>query len=33
MMVVPCDSATDESYMKRLCEMRQFARARGMHDP
>ncbi len=32
MMVVPCDSATDASYMKRLCEMRQFARARGMHD-
>ncbi|KAL0025651.1 hypothetical protein WJX77_001097 [Trebouxia sp. C0004] len=29
-MVVPCDSATDESYMKRLCEMRQFARARDL---
>lgn len=28
-LVVPCDSATDESYMQRLCEMRQFARARG----
>ncbi|KAL0033092.1 hypothetical protein WJX79_002778 [Trebouxia sp. C0005] len=29
-LVVPCDSATDECYMKRLGEMRQFARARDL---
>ncbi len=28
-LVVPCDAATDESYMERLREMRQFARERG----
>ena len=28
-LVVPCDSATDEAYMQRLCEMQQFARERG----
>jgi len=28
-LVVPCDSATDDSYMERLREMRQFARERG----
>lgn len=28
-LVVPCDAATDESYMDRLREMRQFARDRG----
>ena len=28
-LVVSCDSATDESYMRRLCEMHEFARARG----
>lgn len=29
-LVVPCESATDESYMSRLQEMRQFARDRGL---
>ena len=29
--VVPCDAASDESYMARLREMRQFARDRGKH--
>ena len=29
-LVVPCESATDESYMSRLQEMRQFARDRGV---
>ena len=28
-LVVPCDAASDESYMARLREMRQFARDRG----
>ena len=28
-MVVPCDAATDESYMERLREMREFARLRS----
>ena len=30
-LVVPCDAASDESYMARLREMRQFARDRGKH--
>ena len=29
LLVVPCDAASDESYMARLREMRQFARDRG----
>ena len=29
-LVVPCESATDEAYMSRLQEMRQFARDRGV---
>lgn len=28
-LVVPCDAASDDSYMARLREMRQFARDRG----
>ena len=32
LLVVPCDAASDESYMARLREMRQFARDRGEHD-
>ncbi len=28
-LVVPCDAATDDSYMERLREMREFARERG----
>ena len=27
--VVPCDSATDEAYMQRFCEMRDIVRSRG----
>ena len=30
--VVPCDAASDDSYMARLREMRQFARDRGKHE-
>jgi len=30
-LVVPCESATDESYMSRLHEMREFARNRGVN--
>ena len=30
-LVVPCDSATDDSYMSRLREMQQFARERGVY--
>ncbi len=30
-LVVPCDSATNDSYMSRLREMRQFARDRGKY--
>lgn len=29
LLVVPCSAATDEAYMTRLQEMRQFARERG----
>ena len=32
LLVVPCDAASDESYMARLREMRQFARDRGKHN-
>ena len=31
-LVVPCDAATDDSYMERLREMRQFARERGEQE-
>ena len=27
--VVPCSSASDETYMERLCEMRDLVRSRG----
>ena len=31
-LVVPCDAASDDSYMARLREMRQFARDRGKYQ-
>ena len=31
--VVPCSSATDESYISRLCEMRDVVRSRGKSQP
>jgi hypothetical protein len=31
-LVVPCDAATDDSYMEQLREMRQFARERGERE-
>ena len=30
-LVVPCDAASDDTYMARLREMRQLARDRGEH--
>ena len=30
-LVVPCESATDDSYMQRLNEMREVARGKGKH--